>query len=523
MNIDDFSVAVLDKTLTVVAYVDPMLLPGSVWAPRKNAVGAWQMTLPEYLADGTPVLATAKLLEPGSRLVVMHTSSNVWPFIQGPTVGREKTITSENPAGEWTFTGKSELSIVDGGLIYPSPDVSAAAQQPGKRYKYSGIPAETAVLTMIRNQLYTFPYRRVGIRERLSFATTAGRGPVVSIDERFSNMLTVVQRLLADTNLILRIERQGTNLHVRIVEGGDYRAVTKWDLENGQLSEERTRVDAPSVTTIVNETEGVVVELLNNAAITDGWDPQDMYMSTGADLVTATTAANEQLLAGAAQSGFSVVPRDDISGLLPEMLGGTISVVTGDVVRDAVLNELIVSVSGDGVHVSATIGNPDGTDWEGMTNAAVVDLSSRVEALEQRPALSDSVRQPFSPVFTTGLTLGNGTAVGEYWVSGGHAHARVRAVLGSTSVVDGDIAVALPIERLSTDVLWDGRGRAVDSSVGVTSGSAKLTVGVQQTQALLRWEDPSTTYTRIRLCAATLPFAWATGDYIEARFDWPLT
>lgn len=124
--------------------------------------------------------------------------------------------------------------------------------------------------------------------------------------------------------------------------------------------------------------------------------------------------------------------------------------------------------------------------------------------------------ETWTPTFTSGVTVGNGTLSGTYQRVNDFVIVQGSFVLGSTSAVTGDITVSVPISASS---LWDLSNSTVvqfrDASAatywrgcGYPSGSNTVRI-----RALLR--DTGANYVYARQLTATAPFTWTTNDRIE--------
>ena len=123
--------------------------------------------------------------------------------------------------------------------------------------------------------------------------------------------------------------------------------------------------------------------------------------------------------------------------------------------------------------------------------------------------------ETWTPNFTAGVTVGNGTLSGTYQRVNDFVIVQGSFTLGSTSAVTGDITVTVPITASS---LWDLANSTVvqfrDASLanywrgcGYPSGSNTVRI-----RALIR---DGSNYVYARAIGTMTPFTWAANDRIE--------
>lgn len=103
----------------------------------------------------------------------------------------------------------------------------------------------------------------------------------------------------------------------------------------------------------------------------------------------------------------------------------------------------------------------------------------------------------------TGVTLGNGTIVGEYVQDGKLVHFKFALTRGSTTVFTGGVSIGLPVT--GSDGNWAGIAFLFSSLTGASRMPGVL--------------NPFTTTVQVfgptGQVTATVPFTWATGDVIK--------
>lgn len=113
-------------------------------------------------------------------------------------------------------------------------------------------------------------------------------------------------------------------------------------------------------------------------------------------------------------------------------------------------------------------------------------------------------------VTLSGITLGNGTAVG-FWKKIGRAvHYRVEITLGSTSSVTGAITIDLPATAAATSQHHSGYFYDLSATTSYAMG-----VVFSTTQIFPRALNSAGTYATLSGTTSTIPFTWATGDLVR--------
>lgn len=121
------------------------------------------------------------------------------------------------------------------------------------------------------------------------------------------------------------------------------------------------------------------------------------------------------------------------------------------------------------------------------------------------------------------VTVGNGVVTARYTRVGKLIVCRLVFVLGSTSAVSGDFSFTLPVTRAAdagvNGVTSLGPLTAYDLSTDTPYDG--VLVNTSTTTCKARFPIASGTYitrTAASLPSATVPFTWATGDEVGARF-----
>jgi len=125
--------------------------------------------------------------------------------------------------------------------------------------------------------------------------------------------------------------------------------------------------------------------------------------------------------------------------------------------------------------------------------------------------------QSFTPVFTN-LTVSNGTLVASYHRSDGWCDFEVALTFGSSTAVTGRISFSMPTATATNSVI---NGVAYITDTGTSVYPAIQTT--DGTKVYLDVINASTTYGSQGITSATVPFTFATGDYISFHGRYRMT
>lgn len=126
-----------------------------------------------------------------------------------------------------------------------------------------------------------------------------------------------------------------------------------------------------------------------------------------------------------------------------------------------------------------------------------------------------SARTSFTPTWTN-LTVGTGTNLGIYYISGGMCHVEVATTLGAGFSV-GAARLTLPLTAsFLANNLPVGRIAYVDNGVGTFRGDL---FAFSSTQVDLRYPGGALFWSAI---SSATPFTWASTDSLLAQFSYPL-
>jgi hypothetical protein len=150
------------------------------------------------------------------------------------------------------------------------------------------------------------------------------------------------------------------------------------------------------------------------------------------------------------------------------------------------------------------------------------DLNDAVEALETKVAIGNTVLGKYTtitPIFVTGITIGDGTATGAWCRVNDFVHYFGRLTFGSTTTIDtAGVQVGLPV---NVDSTYNGALASFTGSVGIRDVSAPASfIGPAQGAVgfpavmFLQVYTASGTYVGNTSLTTTIPMTWTTSDLL---------
>ncbi|RCL91788.1 MAG: hypothetical protein DBW62_00600 [Microbacterium sp.] len=514
MQVEDLIVEVRDENLQRVWQIDAQFLTGATFAPKTNGVGTWQVVLPATV-DGKEYEPCTALRAEGAGIIVT-TPQGV--LISGPTDYESCEQTPEDPAGTWTIQGWSDDILLDDALAYPDPAIADVSAQT----KANDVRTDT-----VEDLLIAYVSANIGpdapsARTTGTFwasvvvGTSLGRGPTRTASPRFQNLLQLCQELVADTNVLFRlVQNDDDELELEISLSVDRSGEWRFDIDNEQLQSTQHGSGAPSVTRaiVAGQEQGVnrtIIERTSTASLAAeaAWKRRrerfvDQRQTDDTDELQQ--AGDAVLADGAAPAGFTVEPSDDIDVLSARSaLGSLVSVTIGDTPVTARLNQVILTITENGVYTAAVIGDEDGTDWEGQVNRSLSSLGSRVSNLERNPVgfSADwavkggptSLASAYENVWAVGFD-GGGVLDGESNANGIVVGADgVYEVEGAQRGDGANVYVTLALDGSRTDLETHADGLFThDHSAGANNYSTSSYIGRLSTGDIITLGGPTST------------------------------
>lgn len=357
--------------------------------PTAGDVGVWSIVLPHAVIGEDGRLRRHELAwhlrQDGAGIIVTGPGGVI---LSGPMTEPLMKRTTEDPLGTWTISGVSDVVAIEDGLAYPSPAVADPNAQTRANDTRTG-PAETLALDYIRENIgQAAPAARRNMR--VNVAASLGRGPVRTMEPRFDNLLDLVRKIFAGSNLLIDVVQIGNVLEVQVREAADLSLRVRLDFDNDQLTETAYSAAAPTVTDVIvaGQGEGVArIMVRRTSPSTFGRRIERFLDQRNTEVLTELEQAGDELLAedAAERNVFQVVPNMGL-GLVYGVhwrVGDIVSVVIDDEPVPVPVTSASIKVSADGVFVGAKVGNPPVTEWEDAVESRLNQTEGRLSLLER--------------------------------------------------------------------------------------------------------------------------------------------
>ena len=119
----------------------------------------------------------------------------------------------------------------------------------------------------------------------------------------------------------------------------------------------------------------------------------------------------------------------------------------------------------------------------------------------------------WTPFWTSGVTVGNGTTSAFYATSGELVIAYFRFTMGSTSSITNTPILTLPVNAATTtDRVWGSSFQALDAGTAVYFGVWDFNDDSNDTRAIPLAAKTDGTYMTSQYLSSTVPFTWTTND-----------
>lgn len=384
MKVSDLTVEVRNAALQRVGLIHPENLVGFTAVLRDNAVGSWSIKLPV----GHPI--AEELVKPGAGLIVSTTQGTL---ISGPTVAVTTNQSTDDPDGTYDIMGSDDTIILTERLAYPTPATSDVTAQTNAYDVRTGA-AETVLKGYVAANIGpTAPtVRRV---TGLTVEMDLTRGNTVTGSARFTNLQELLKGIADVGEVSFTIEQVGTGLVFQVSEPVDRSAYVRLDLYNGRLKSSDYAFSQPITTRVIvggdgddatrtflerTSTDSLAAETLWGRRIETFVDSRNTTNTT-----ELQAAADEVLVVdGKTQVSVTISPSDDQTMLfgVDWNLGDKVTVVVGSTELVAVVTEVGLLISEDGVRIGATVGEPRGLDYESQLLTRQLNTAQRIAKLE---------------------------------------------------------------------------------------------------------------------------------------------
>lgn len=385
MKITDLTVEVRNANFERVGLVAASELPGFEAVLRFNNVGTWKFSLP---ADHPLAPAVREL---GSGIIVTGPNGVI---LSGPMTAVTVDKGSDDPIGMITVEGTDDSVVLGQRLAYPTPttaDVTAQTQAYDKRTGFAS--------TVMRQYINANIGPSAPVARRISNMTLAPDpvvGSTVYGSARFDILGELLTGLAAVDGLGFDIKQQGPDLEFKVYQPADKSGFIRMDIANDTLSSTKFSYSAPSATVAIVAGEGTEDErIFQQVTTTASTEAEDAWgrrieafldQRNSADSNELTQAGLEKLAEdGSTQISLEVVPSSDLTmeyGVDWD-LGDRVTVVVDGEELTSTVTAVALKIESNGLFVGATVGNPEGVDYESRLNKRQSSTSQKVNSLER--------------------------------------------------------------------------------------------------------------------------------------------
>jgi len=384
MQLSDLTIEVRNNNLERVGQLTPADLVGFSAVLRDKEVGSWSIKLPV----GNPL--AEELVKPDAGIIV---STDEGTLLSGPTISVVLSQNTDNPEGTYEITGADDSIVLTERLAYPTPATADVTAQT-VAYDVRTGAAETVLKGYVAANIGpTAPtVRRV---TGLTVEADLARGNTVTGSARFTNLQELLKGIADVGEVSFTIEQVGTGLVFQVTEPVDRSAEVRLDLYNGRLKSSDYAYSQPLTTRVIvggdgddatrtflerTSADSLAAETLWGRRIETFVDSRNTTNTT-----ELQAAADEVLVVdGKTQLSVSIAPSDDQTMLFGKdwNLGDKVTVVVGSTELVAVVTEVGLLISEDGVRIGATVGEPRGLDYESQLIARQISAAQRIAKLE---------------------------------------------------------------------------------------------------------------------------------------------
>lgn len=202
---------------------------------RNNDLSTWSITVN---ANND----RSKRFQPGWGIRALDDFGN--QIFSGPATSMKTVVSGDNETRTLMIEGVSDDIYLADSLILPNPAAGATAN--ADLWKATG-PAETVMRKIVNDQIgpaapsdYKVPY--------LVLTANQSRGKNVSVSERFTNILEVLQAQATASKLLFGIDQDGQDLRFRIRMPRDLTKAVRLTRHNAAVGGYETEYSAPTAT-----------------------------------------------------------------------------------------------------------------------------------------------------------------------------------------------------------------------------------------------------------------------------------
>ena len=386
MQVEDLVVEVRDRNLNRIGQITPENLVGATFVARFNNVGSWSLQIP--YGDRLGEL----LRQPGYGIIL--TGPNGETILSGPTLTAKLEQTQDNTEGDWLIEGSGDAVLLTDRLAYPTPSTAdVTAQTDG--YDIRTGAAETVIKEYVNVNLG--PGAATGrAAQGLTVEADQARGETVYANARFNQVQELIYDLAQVGGIGYQLKQSGTGLEFSVFEPVDRTDIVRMDIQNRKLTSSIYSYGTAKVTRAIVAGRGeaenrIFAERANsdslNAEVNWGRRIEKFVDARQSEDLDELNTAGDELLVDEGKTivEMSVTPADETNMVygVDWFLGDRVTVVANDVEAKAVVTEVGVQISEDGVRVGATVGTPVGIEYEARLLAKVNKQDDRISNLER--------------------------------------------------------------------------------------------------------------------------------------------
>lgn len=390
MEPTDIYVGIRDANLNMVGKIKTELL--DIKASTVHCgVGQWTVRLPRE-SD-----MAAALQVKGSGIFVQNKTKAGWvTLFSGPTTSPAYTRTTEDPDGLVTIIGVDDNVLLWDTLAWGDPNHSLGSQATATDVR-SG-PAESIMKQYVNMNLGAGALiaRRGALAQKVTIATDTAAGATVKKSPRFQVLGELLAEIATYADMGFRIVQVGTNLQFQTYSIRDRRPYIRFSVKNGNLSEETTAIQVPTVTrTIVaGKGEGTARNLIQRttadslAAETDWGRKIEQWIDqrNTDDATELNQAGDEPLIAGGFTAvAVKAVPNESLNVKFGDdwKLGDKVKVVINNSESDSLVLETALVANSDGVDIGAALGDVTNFKAASSLQSQLQGTIMRVSELEK--------------------------------------------------------------------------------------------------------------------------------------------
>ncbi len=390
MDIRDLTIEVRNSNLERVGQILASDLVGFEAVLRFNNVGNWRVQVP----SDHPLAPDISAL--GSGIIVTGPTGVI---LSGPMTSVTIDKTSENPKGVITAEGTDDSVILGQRLAYPTPTTADVEAQTVAYDKRTGT-ASTVMRAYVNANIGPSAPSARKITE-LTLAADPVAGTTTFGSARFDILGELLTSLASVDGLGFDLLQQDQSLEFRVYQPADKSAEIRMDVANDTLSSTKFSYSAPGATVAIvggagAETDRIFQEVTTTESTTaqTSWARRiETFIDENntEDTDELTQSGLEKLAEeGTTQISLEVVPSSDLTMAYGKdwNLGDVVTVVVDDDQLTATVTSVAIRIEELGVFVGATVGSPEGVDYESRLNRRQAKTSQRVNALERKESSS---------------------------------------------------------------------------------------------------------------------------------------